>query len=104
MHDIFRVLAQKGAVFAARALVIAGAFLVAWILASWARLEPTPVDATLSRSLANFLRYAILVAAFVACLGAMGFQTASFAALLGAAGIAIGLATRFVAGELREHG
>ena len=28
----------------------------------------------------------------IACLGAMGFQTASFAALLGAAGIAIGLA------------
>ena len=98
MHDIFQLLAQKGAVFAARAIVIAGAFLVAWLLASWARrgvlrsLEPTPVDATLSRFLANFLRYAILVAAFVACLGAMGFQTASFAALLGAAGIAIGLA------------
>ena len=98
MHDIFQLLAQKGAVFAARALVIFGAFLVAWLLASWARrgvlrsLEPTPVDATLSRFLANFLRYAIIVAAFIACLGAMGFQTASFAALLGAAGIAIGLA------------
>jgi hypothetical protein len=66
MHDIFRVLAQKGAVFAARALVIAGAFFVG-SLVSWARrtvlrsLEPTPVDATLSRFRANFLRHAIIV-------------------------------------------
>jgi small conductance mechanosensitive channel len=98
MHDIVQVLAQKGAVFAARAIVIAGAFFVAWLVASWARravlrsLEKTPVDATLSRFLANFLRYSIIVAALIACIGAMGFQTASFAALLGAAGIAIGLA------------
>jgi small conductance mechanosensitive channel len=98
MNRILDLLAEKGAIFAARGLFILVAFAVALLVASWAQravvrvLAKTRADATLGRFLANFLRYAIIAATLIACLGAMGFQTASFAALLGAAGIAIGLA------------
>jgi small conductance mechanosensitive channel len=98
MNRIFELLAEKGAVIAARALFILVAFAVALLIAGWAQravarvLEKTRADATLGRFLANFLRYAIIASTLVACLGAMGFQTASFAALLGAAGLAVGLA------------
>jgi small conductance mechanosensitive channel len=98
MDRIVELLKEKGAIFAARILVLGLAFFASFLVASWARrgtlraLSRTKADATLSSFLANFLRYAIIVATLIACLGAMGFQTASFAALLGAAGLAIGLA------------
>jgi small conductance mechanosensitive channel len=98
MNRILDLLAEKGAVFAARGLFILLAFAAAFLIAGWAQrgmiraLSRTKADATLGRFAANFLRYAIIASTLIACLGAMGFQTASFAALLGAAGIAIGLA------------
>jgi small conductance mechanosensitive channel len=98
MNRILDLLAEKGAVFAARGLLILVAFAIAFLVAGWAQrgvirvLARTRADATLGRFLANFLRYAIIASTLIACLGAIGFQTASFAALLGAAGIAIGLA------------
>jgi len=98
MERIVELLLEKGAVFGARILIIGVAFSASFLLASWARrallrgLSRTKADATLSHFLANFLRYAIIAATLIACLGAMGFETASFAALLGAAGLAIGLA------------
>lgn len=98
MNRILDLLAEKGAIFAARGLFILVAFAVAFLVAGWAQrgvirlLSQTRADATLGRFLANFLRYAIIASTLIACLGAMGFQTASFAALLGAAGIAVGLA------------
>jgi small conductance mechanosensitive channel len=98
MQRILDLLAEKGAIFAARGLFILVAFAIAFLVAGWAQralvrvLSKTRADATLGRFLANFLRYAIIASTLIACLGAMGFQTASFAALLGAAGIAVGLA------------
>jgi small conductance mechanosensitive channel len=98
MDRIVELLTEKGAVFGARILALGVAFAASFLIASWARravlrgLSRTKADATLSQFLANFLRYAIIVATLIACLGAVGFQTASFAALLGAAGLAIGLA------------
>ena len=45
-----------------------------------------------SRSLATVARYAILILVLVAALGQLGVQTTSLLAVLGAAGLAIGLA------------
>jgi small conductance mechanosensitive channel len=42
--------------------------------------------------LASAARYALLIVALISCLSAFGIKTTSFAAVLGAAGIAIGLA------------
>jgi len=74
-------------------------FTVAWIAASWAQRgilrafgRVSHVDATLVRFLASAARYGLLVASLVSCLSAFGITATSFAAVLGAAGIAIGLA------------
>ena len=73
--------------------------LAGWIVAGWAeravrrlldRLQR--VDGTLKPFVANVTRYGILVLTVIAVLAQFGVQTASIVALLGAAGIAVGLA------------
>ena len=74
------------------------ALFFAWVIASWtergvrAALEKRNFDATLTRFFAKLGRYMILVGAVLGCLGVFGIQTASFAAVLAAAGFAIGMA------------
>jgi len=73
-------------------------FVIAWIIAGWARaalrkaLEKRDFDATLTVFFANALRWLILIASGIACLGIFDVETTSFAAVLGAMGLAIGLA------------
>lgn len=72
--------------------------LAAWIASGWARrltektLTRAKVDVTLAKFLSNLVKYTILVLAVVLCLGRFGFDTTSLAAVIGAAGLAIGLA------------
>ncbi len=74
------------------------ALFVAWLVAgavqrSMARaFERTKFDKTLARFFSNLARYLILIAALLGCLGVFGIDTTSFAAVIGAAGLAIGLA------------
>ncbi len=81
-----------------RVLGVLLAIFVAWIVATWtergvrAALEKRNFDATLTRFFAKFGRYLILVGAVLGCLGVFGIQTASFAAVLAAAGFAVGMA------------
>jgi small conductance mechanosensitive channel len=97
-EKLLALLAQKGAVFLVRSGGVLLAFVVAWMLAGWVSraagrgLRRTHLDETLVSFASAFLRYAIILGAFVACLGAVGFQTTTFAAVIGAAGVAIGLA------------
>lgn len=67
---------------------------VAGIVSGWIRkaLTKTSNDEALSRFLSNLAYYAIFAFAVVAALARLGIQTASFIAVLGAAGLAIGLA------------
>ena len=63
------------------------------------------IDATISGFVKNVIYYAIMALVLIASLGQMGVQTASFVAILGSAGIAIGLAlqgslSNFAAGIL----
>ena len=81
-------------------LVGAAVMLIAgWTLAGWAQrsmlrvLGRVPkIDDTLKPFIASVVRYGILVFILVAVLAQFGVQTASIIALLGAMGIAIGLA------------
>lgn len=79
---------------AAGALVF---LLLAWFVASWVRralrrgLGQAKFDPTLGKFLSNVARWVILTLAVVACLGTFGVQTTSFAALIGAIGLAVGL-------------
>lgn len=81
-------------VFAALLMLVAG-----WIIAGWAKRAVVSslerfqnLDVTLRPFVGNIVRYAILAVVIVAVLGQFGIQTASVLAVLGAAGLAIGLA------------
>lgn len=95
---LVEVMLEKGAVFLGRAAIVLVAFTIAWVLAGWAQrgivraFERTQVDATLARFVASAARYGLLVMSLISCLSAFGITATSFAAVLGAAGIAIGLA------------
>ena len=50
------------------------------------------IDETLTKFVTSLTRIALLVFVFIAALGALGFETTSFIAVIGAAGLAIGFA------------
>ncbi len=88
------VIAYAFSVVGAIALLIVG-FIAAGLLSRWARttlLSFKHVDITLASFLANIIKYAIWVLVIVMVLGQFGVQTTSIIAVLGAAGLAIGLA------------
>ena len=73
--------------------------IIGWIAAGWcsrtvAKLmsRTGKVDAMLSGFFASFVRYGILAFTVIAVLSRFGVQTASFIAVLGAMGLAVGLA------------
>src|ERR1700712_4745938 len=84
----------------AKDLLIATLILIAgWMLSRWLGrwlhgvLERAHyIDETLKPLLANFVAYGVLALTVVAVLGQFGVQTTSLIALLGAAGLAVGLA------------
>lgn len=77
------------------ALVI---LVIAWLVSSWARraiykaLNRPHFDQTLVRFFSTASKWMIMVVAFVAVLGVFGIPTTSVLAVMGAAGLAIGLA------------
>ena len=74
------------------------ALLLGWIVAGWVRrlmvrgFEKSKFDATLSRFFSNAARYAILTFTALGVLGLFGVETSSFAAVVAAMGLAVGLA------------
>jgi small conductance mechanosensitive channel len=72
-------------------------FVLAWIVAGWIRRmirrasDRAHVDPTLGKFFSNLARWGILALAFVTSLNEVGIANTSFAALIGAAGLAIGL-------------
>ena len=77
-------------------VLTAGLILVGgWILGNYVRKiihNFDRLDDTLESFLGNFAKYTVFAIAIVAVLGQFGVETASLLALLGAAGLAIGLA------------
>ena len=82
-------------------LRIVGVLAVIWLsfrVAGWLQLRVTSglrsrrFDETLSIFFGNLLRWLILVASMLACLSVFGVETTSFAAVIGAASLAVGLA------------
>jgi small conductance mechanosensitive channel len=80
---------------AAAVLILIAGYLVASWLARLIRAgmkRASHLDSTLEPAAAMAARYAVLIVATVAALGQLGVQTTSLLAVLGAAGLAIGLA------------
>lgn len=80
---------------------IIGAILI-WLIGSWLIrrlvklsrriMEKQQYDVSLTKFLLNFLRYGLKILLVIIILGTLGVSTASFAAVIAAAGLAIGLA------------
>ena len=80
---------------------ILGAILL-WIIGSWLIkrvvklvkriMEKRDYDVSLSKFLINFLRYGLMILLVLVVLGTLGVSTTSFAAVIAAAGLAVGLA------------
>jgi small conductance mechanosensitive channel len=79
---------------AAAVILLLGFVIAGWIarLIGSAILRARHVDATVGPIAATAGRYAVLIIAVIAALGQLGVQTTSLLAVLGAAGLAIGLA------------
>ncbi|XVJ59718.1 MAG: mechanosensitive ion channel [Tepidisphaera sp.] len=81
-------------------------FVLAWMLSKWARrvvfmaFTQAKVDPLLAKFFGNMARWAVLAFAIVTCLGTLGFETTSLAAVIGAMGLAIGLALQGNLGNL----
>ena len=56
------------------------------------RMSSNSVDVTISKFVKNILYYILMIVIIIAALGQLGIQTASFVAIVGAAGLAVGLA------------
>ena len=89
------VMVQEYLIPAVTALVL---LFAVFVLAGWTKrivkrtLERTKVDITLTKFSSNMARYTILIVGLIAVLGRVGIETASFAAILAAAGFAMGMA------------
>ncbi|CTQ32472.1 mechanosensitive ion channel family protein [Jannaschia rubra] len=83
-----------GSILAAILVLFAGFLIAGWTarrIEGIARKHPR-LDATLFDFLANIARYAIIGLSFLIVLNTFGIQTTSLVAVIGAAGLAIGLA------------
>lgn len=80
--------------------------LVAYIIAKWARrmviraCTAAKIDLTLSKFFGNLAKWAIILFSIVTAAGTVGISTTGFAAAIGAAGLAVGLALQGNLGNL----
>lgn len=80
--------------------------VVAWLVAGWMRrlviraLIRARVDLTLAKFFGNMTKWGIIVFAVVTSMGTLGINTTSLAAMMGAAGLAVGLALQGNLGNL----
>jgi len=99
IQEIIDQVVDVVAVYGLNVLGALAILIIGWIVAGWAKSAVNralgrvkAIDATLRPFLASMVRYTILTFVVVAVLEQFGFETTSLIALIGAAGLAIGLA------------
>lgn len=111
MEDTLQTIVHYVTVYGIKVLLALVIFFVGKAIAKWLSnmtakvLKRRQMDAALEHFTAALVYYALLVFAVIAALGQLGIQTASFVAVIGAAGLAVGLAlqgslSNFAAGVL----
>jgi small conductance mechanosensitive channel len=91
-----QLLAQYGLRLIGALIVMA----IAFVVAAWARrvvlvaLAKAHLEPTMSKFASNLARYAVLALGLMSCAPIMGINITAFAALLGAGGLAVGLASQ----------
>jgi len=109
--SIVAMLSTTGVDFGIRVVTAVAIFYIGRLIVSLLTrglrklLEKQQVDKTLETFVCNLVRVALLAFVVVAAINSLGVQTASFIAVLGAAGLAVGLAlqgslSNFAAGVL----
>ncbi|WP_197530370.1 mechanosensitive ion channel family protein [Bythopirellula polymerisocia] len=94
-----------------RAMFVVVLMILAWTLSGWLSsgvrrgLTRVRFDETLTKFISKLVRWGVLLLTGLTCLSYFGVETTSFAALIGAAGLAIGLAfqgtlSNFAAGAM----
>ena len=84
--------------FGLKTIGVVALLVVAWIASKWARhrvetsLGKTTFDVTLTKFFSNMAAWTILLLSVLVALTLFGLEVTSFAAVIGAAGLAIGLA------------
>lgn len=82
-------------------ILIIGLWIAGWASSRLIRFtESRSVDPTLSRFFGQVLRWVLVVLAVLTALTACGIETTSFAAVLGATGLAVGLALQGTLGNV----
>ena len=100
-----------GVYYGFRAILVIGLLILAWMVSGWISqgvrggLSRVKFDETLTKFVARLVRWLILLLAVLMCLSYFGVETTSFAAVIGAAGLALGLAfqgtlSNFAAGAM----
>ena len=84
--------------YGARIIGVVVILFLAFMVSGWAkgfvikRLNKISFDETLTKFIGSMTRWAIVVFTIIGCLGIFGIETTSFAAVIGGASLAIGLA------------
>jgi small conductance mechanosensitive channel len=101
-NDSMKAAIEKAVeVMTAYGLNVVGAIIIlflGWIAAGWTKrilikaMRRAKMDETLARFLSSMARYGVLAFTIIAVLSQFGIQTTSLIAVMGAAGLAIGLA------------
>ena len=82
-------------IVAAILILVIGRWLAMWVCGIFSKvMEKQQVDVTLTKFIKNIIYYALLAAIVVAAAGQIGINTASFLTIIGAAGLAVGLALK----------
>jgi small conductance mechanosensitive channel len=98
MEQLIPLLMEYGTEFGFRLISAAAIFLLgrwlAKLVTGWLKrlLDRTDMEDTLEKFLCNMLYAVLLAAVVIATIGALGVETTSLLAILGAAGLAVGLA------------
>ena len=80
-------------IMTALAIFFIGKFVIRLVVSGIRKImQKQAVDKTLEKFICNLVSMTLLVVVIIAAIGAMGIQTASFIAIFGAAGLAVGLA------------
>lgn len=89
---------ESVAVWAPKVVAAVAVLLIGWMFAGWVRsaarkaLRKSPIDDILIPFLSGMIHVLVIVIVAVTAMGVVGISTASFVAVLGAAGLAIALA------------
>ena len=105
MNDVWKEFSPQIALYGAASIKALVLLVIGWIAAGWVGMVVRKavgragLDETICRFLGKLARWALLLLVLVACLTIFGVESTSFAAVIGSAGLAIGLALQGTLGN-----